>query len=85
MGKPTATLLHDHVRQRNTVWFPNGQLQATRNYAKGVVHGPFKSYYEDGSVQSVGSHSFGKRVGTWTQYDADGTIASVKTYDGGRP
>ena len=77
-------VLKDYVRQKHSIWFPNGQLRQTQDYAEGNVHGPFKSYYQDGSVETVGAYSFGERIGTWERYHEDGTLKSVERYGDGK-
>lgn len=82
--KTWELVLKDYVRQKLTMWYPNGQMLGTKDYSEGEVHGPFESYYQDGNIKTTGSYIRGKRNGTWKRFHENGLVESLEVYEDGK-
>lgn len=53
-------------------YYPDGQLQLTRNWVNGKIHGEGIHYHRNGEVYYVENYENGNRIGKWTFYDSEG-------------
>ena len=70
--KMEGTYAND-VRQGNwTSYFPDGKVQSTGIYEKGLRVGPSKVYYENGHLWMDGYYVDDHKCGEWVFYDEQG-------------
>ena len=60
-----------------------GELEETRSFENGVLHGPNKKYHKNGTVLKEGSYNKGIVDGVWKTYDSQGKLLSEKTFNNG--
>ena len=57
---------------RSIHWVPERLRRAESSYRNGVLHGPWKNFYDDGSVHKDFEFADGKRSGHWISFYQDG-------------
>lgn len=56
---------------KRTLYYPNGKIMQTENYADNKYEGPFTAYFEDGSLQQEGNYKDNMMDGVWKNYFSD--------------
>ncbi|MBK8180643.1 MAG: hypothetical protein IPK67_17465 [Planctomycetes bacterium] len=69
LGSPAAAGSAD----LQTLWYPNGQVQAKAALEDGVRQGPASEWYASGQQRCSGEYREGLREGPWVFFAEDGT------------
>jgi antitoxin component YwqK of YwqJK toxin-antitoxin module len=64
-------------------WHEDGSLAMEYSMRGGVMHGPFRTYWENGQVSQESTYVEGKEHGLTKQYDAEGALLGSYTMDYG--
>jgi antitoxin component YwqK of YwqJK toxin-antitoxin module len=62
-----------------TLWYPNGQVQAKAALEAGVRCGPATEWYANGQERCSGAYDRGLREGAWVFYAEDGALDLERT------
>lgn len=84
-----STMLEDEIRkslmkENKTIDgdfdYKKGGQEVRCSREKGLLHGEWKSYYENGSPKIEGQYKNGQKVGEWKTYYENGIVESVINY-----
>lgn len=68
----------------SVTYFPNGQIEKTAFYNKGLLHGPMKVYFSNGMLRGECTFSQGERHGNMLAYYENGNKAEEGVFEAGQ-
>lgn len=82
-AKRTAFYERDGERVGFRCWNEDGSLAMEYGVRGGVMHGPFRTYWDNGQISEEATYVDGKEHGVTRQYDADGALIGSYTMEHG--